>query len=62
MDEISKPKREEKWLSLPQAAEYLGRARQTVATLAASGELKSDWVAGRLVIDRESAEALKAAA
>lgn len=59
MDVISKPIREDKWLSLPQAAALLGKSRQTVTQMAALNELESDHVAGRLVIGRESVLAKK---
>jgi excisionase family DNA binding protein len=40
------------WLSLPQAAALLGRHRQTVAHMAARGEIGSQTVGGRLYVAR----------
>lgn len=51
---------EDRWLSLPKAASELGCSRQGVLIAIAKGELMSEHVAGRVVVSRESVEALNA--
>lgn len=49
-------RKDDPWVSLNQAGVIIGIHRQTVLRMAATGELISDQVAGRTVIDRKSAE------
>lgn len=56
---MTRTRKPDPWLSLPEAARVVGRSRQTVVKMAAAGDLKHDTVAGRMVIDRASAVAAK---
>ena len=42
------------WMTVPQAARAIGIANATVSSLALRGELRTQIVAGRTVVDRES--------
>ncbi len=48
------------WMTLPDAAEALGEARQTVLTRTVKGELEAKHEAGRTLISRASVEKLLA--
>lgn len=53
--------RDDRWLSLPKAAAELRKSRQGVLIAIAKGELEAEQVAGRVVVSRESVQALKTA-
>ena len=56
----TKPGKQSEWLSLPKAAALLGCHRQTVANMAARGEIGSLVVADRLVVSRKDCEEIAA--
>lgn len=55
------PKREEPWVSIPQAATLLGVAYNTVPKMALRGLVKTRTIGGRVFISRESISAYLAA-
>jgi len=46
-------------MSVPQAAKAIGKANGTVSSLVVAGELEGEYVAGRIVITRDSVERYK---
>lgn len=49
---------EDRWMSLPQAAAAIGCSRQGVLISIAKGDLRSEQVAGRIVVSRDSVDSL----
>lgn len=57
-----KPKTEDRWMSLVEAARVLGASRQTILARAVKGELDAEHIAGRTVVSRESVERARVSA